>query len=93
LILRNLGLGFWFVNSMVGYVESGMWFRTSMVRELNGSGIWFGNSMVRGPRIRHLVQELNKWFGTQRVRALVGDLNALGPRELGLWLGTSMVWV
>jgi hypothetical protein len=36
-----------------------------VVSDLNGSGIWFGNSMVREPRIRHLVQELNKWFGTQ----------------------------
>jgi hypothetical protein len=35
--------------------------------------------MVREPRIRHLVQELNKWFRTQRVRALVEDLNGLGP--------------
>jgi hypothetical protein len=43
-------------------------------------GIWFRNSINGlGPRIRHLVQELNKWFGTQRVRALVGDLNGLGP--------------
>jgi hypothetical protein len=36
-----------------------------VVSDLSGSGIWFGNSMVREPRIRHLVQELNKWFGTQ----------------------------